>query len=202
MEALQEIKAKGRQAPDVDCIHVIHAMNYHEIPGMIEMAAACGASGVYLKMMETNDHVLLLLPAEADRESMAERLEEAENLASRLGVSANFTGFGYQLSHLEETGEFSTELYDKIGCYMGWFFVRVNLDGKVSFCCKDKFLDRVTPSRSLSDIWHSVKYHHFRLIAKDMDFKKGKGFLDAKCRRCSNFNQNMMIHAILAGENA
>ena len=202
LDALQEMRVKGRHAPEVEFIHVIHTRNYHEIPRMIELAADYDASGIFLKMMETNDHVLHLLPAEADRESMAERLKEAENLASRHGVNANFSGFGYQLSHVDDTGEFSAGLYDRIGCYMGWFFVRVNLDGNVSFCCKDKFLDRVTPSRSLSDIWHSVRYHHFRLIAKDMDFKKGKGFLDAKCRRCSNFNQNMTIHAILAGENA
>lgn len=129
-------------------------------------------------------------------------LEEAQDLASKLGINADFSGFGYQLIHLKESGEFSGELYDTIGCYMGWFFVRVNLDGKVSFCCKDKFFDQLTESRSLVDVWHSVRYHNFRLIAKEMDYKKGKRFLDAKCKRCSNFSQNMSIHAILYGEHA
>jgi len=200
MDQIRRLKEEGRHAPDLELIHVIHKTNYNELPGMIALARDTGAAAVSLKMMETNGKVLHLLPSDEEREEMKTLLEEARDLASNLSVKVDFSGFDYQVNHLRDTGEFSGELYDLIGCYMGWFFVRVNLDGRVSFCCKDKFFDRVSPARTLADIWNSLKYHNFRLIARDMDYQKGKGFLDTKCRRCSNFNQNRAIHNILNKE--
>jgi MoaA/NifB/PqqE/SkfB family radical SAM enzyme len=197
MGRIRRLRVGGRQAPELELIHVIHSKNYHELPDMVALADEVGARAVSLKMMETNDHVLHLLPSKEMQDDLEARLDKARRLASRLDVNVDFSGFDYQLSHVRESGEFSGELYETIGCYMGWFFVRVNLDGKVSFCCKDKFFDRVTPSRTLTDVWQSVKYHNCRLIARDMDFRRGRGFLDAKCRRCSNFNQNMAVHTVL-----
>lgn len=194
---LARLEAAGQAAPQVVPVFVIFAENFREIPAMVELSAEVGAKRAYFKMMEVADRLPDVSVPVSARPELAERIEEGHRAGERLQLETNLASLEYQFKS-EKTATFSKELYKEIGCYMGWYYLRIAIDGRVFFCCKDMLVGQVSPSRRLGGLWRSHKYQAFRQLAREMDFERGKGFLGPKCFQCSNFEQNRRIAALLA----
>jgi MoaA/NifB/PqqE/SkfB family radical SAM enzyme len=189
--------ARGETGPpEVIPTHVIMRENFRGIGDMVRTAHEVGCGRIYFKMMEPSPELSGLSVPPDGKPDLERAIEEGERLAEDLGVEADFGALRYQFSSVSPA-TFSKGLYRKIGCYMGWYYLRITLDGSVYFCCRDKGVDRIGGGRNLLDIWRSNKYRALRVIAREMDFARGAGFLDAKCYQCPNFNQNMNIARLL-----
>ena len=176
--------------PHVRLLAVVHERNRDQIVPMVELAAEVGAPSVMLKGMEHRDDALSRLRmSEVGRAQIREDLVRAERLANERGVELDATHL-WQVVREQRTDRAFTAGLATGPCYMGWYYLRVTVDGRVMFCCKDKEVDHLE-RRPLDRIWRSAGYHLLRLGGRDRDL--GVGLFDAKCRTCSNFVRNRQV---------
>lgn len=187
LERLAELRAGG--GPAVTILAVVQRSNLDQLLPLLELAERVAARRLVLKGMELQPELAPLVPDAAERAAIHADLERvrARARAARLELRAE---------HLERllgvdpaSGAFTDDLR-RGPCYMGWYYLRVTTSGEVMFCCKDKLVDHLD-RRPLYATWRSAAYHLHRLAARDGD--PGPGFLDEKCRRCSNFARNLEV---------
>lgn len=110
-----------------------------------------------------------------------EGVPEARALAERLGVKTNLHLFEAQIANRDAL--VTTDM-DAVGCFMGFVYTRVAVDGTVYFCCNTAIEAGHLDDGELDALWFGDSWQALReRIARREWF--------AGCERCGKYEQNV-----------
>ncbi len=179
--ALRLFRDAGRRFKHV---HVICETNAHELAGMVELASEMRAGGVTFKRASLSGGTERCgLSGESRARLLAEGVPRARETAERLGVTTNLDVLARQLAVPgDETAPIA-----EIGCFMGYAYARVTVDGEVLFCCDPAIrVGRLEEGRGFAALWRGDAWQALR------DRLRGGAYLPG-CARCGKLNQNVAL---------
>ncbi len=192
---LSELKAKSKQTlPYLTLVDVICNLNYFEIDKMINLARETGAEAVGFKRMSVIPDTKSLLLTESQSKELKEKLKAAKEKADRFGIKTNIEKYQAFLLSGIQTGHYTSKIYSKIPCYIGWLYSRILTNGDVVPCCGcyGNPIGNLHNS-PFSKIWNSKEYQRFRIksrnIVKDPSITK-----ECSCRSCVHFAMNQGVY--------
>lgn len=164
-------------------VQVINRDTADEIPEMIRFAARYNAAHVTFKLASLGGGTEACAISERQRRDLLERLIPlAREEAARLGVDANLDVFAAQLS----AGGLATAPIAETGCFMGWHYARVTVDGTILFCCSTEIPVGHLDDGSFADQWFGPAWDDVRARIQSAAYYPG-------CAQCGKFNQNVKI---------
>ncbi len=165
-------------------VHVICQVNAHELVEMVRLGHRYEAGPLTFKLASLGGGTDTCRITAAQRESLVQSwVPEATRLASELGVVTNLDLFSRQLT----TGGGATAPIAEVGCYMGYVYARVTVDGTVLFCCNtEAVVGSIAEGQRFSDLWQGAAWQALRGRMQRGDFFSG-------CDRCGKLNQNIKL---------
>lgn len=97
-----------------------------------------------------------------------------------LGVETNLDVFARQLA----AGEEATAPISDVGCFMGYAYARITVDGTVLFCCSTEIKVGSLQENRFSDLWNGALWNDVRDRLRRGEYFPG-------CSQCGKFNQNV-----------
>jgi MoaA/NifB/PqqE/SkfB family radical SAM enzyme len=177
---LARFTAAGRRYKHVQ---VICATNAHEVVDMVELASRYDAAQLDYKLAGLKDGTEACRIDEAQRRRLMEELVPAAQARARaLGVDTNLDVFADQLA----AGGASTAAIETIGCYMGYVYARVLVDGTVLYCCNTETVIGSLAEHRFSELWNGTAWNDFRARMRRGDYLPS-------CDQCGKLNQNVKI---------
>lgn len=178
--ALEVFAAAGRRYKHVQ---VVARVNAHELPAMIRFAARYRAGQVNFKLASLGEGTEACRITEAQREELlSDLVPEARRQAERLAVASNLDVFEAQL----RAGGAATAPIAEVGCFMGYVYARVLVDGTVLFCCNTEVVVGHLDEAPLSALWEGERWNAFR------DRMRAGDYLPS-CAQCGKLNQNVAL---------
>jgi wyosine [tRNA(Phe)-imidazoG37] synthetase (radical SAM superfamily) len=185
LSMLDAFRAAGRRYKHVQ---VVCRTNAHEVADMIDFAARYDAAQVNFKLAS------LAAGTEAARIDDAQRAELASELVPRaaeraraLGVATNLDVFAEQL----RAGGEATAAIEDVGCFMGYAYARVLVDGTVLYCCNTEVVVGSLAEAPFSALWRGARWEAMRARMRRGDYF-------ASCRQCGKLNQNIALSRTFA----
>src|SRR5262249_2360695 len=117
---------------------------------------------------------------------LREWIPAAAARAAALGVAHNLDVFRDQVA----VGGEATADIAAVGCYMGYAYSRVLVDGTVLYCCNTEVRVGSLSESRFSDLWYGPAWQALR-----DRFRRGD-FLPS-CSQCGKLNQNVKIARLL-----
>jgi MoaA/NifB/PqqE/SkfB family radical SAM enzyme len=164
-------------------VQVINRDTAPELVEMVQFASKYKAKSITYKLASLREGTEACAITEEQRTQLLEKfIPEAKREAARLQVETNLEVFEKQVL----SGGRDTAPIKDVGCFMGWTYARVTVDGTILFCCSTEVnvgdLARGDFSSQWSgELWNSVRS---RLMA-------GRYF--PNCAQCGKLNQNVKI---------
>ena len=179
--ALQRLRAAGRRDKHVQ---VICRVNAHELVAMIEQAHEFSAAQVNFKLASLRGGTEAVAVSAAQRATLLDRdIPAATTRAAALGVDHNLAVLEQQL----RAGGEATAPIAEVGCFLGYHYSRVTVDGAVLYCCNTEV--EVGHLRAgFSTLWRGPEWTALRAR-----LRAGRYF--AGCAQCGKFNQNVKLSA-------
>lgn len=178
---------------ELTLVAVIQRENIDEIVPLARWARDLGARGLYLKGLELREGLEpleALAPDAAGWRRVAEELARAREVLAGGEVELDAAHLE-QLARGEGPRRFTAGAAQLRRCFIGWYYLRITIDGRVMFCCKDKPVGHLDDPAGLYRLWRAPGYQALRLAARDGD-PEGE-ILDGVCARCSNFARNRAV---------
>ena len=142
-------------------IHVICRENAHELVAMIRQASEYQASQVNFKLASLQSGTEAVRISEDQRRQLqSEWLPAAMEEAARLGVVANFDVFSDQL----RAGDAATAPIEDIGCFMGYSYARILVDGTILYCCSPDVVTGHLAQSPFSEQWDGPRWNEVRHV--------------------------------------
>lgn len=165
-------------------VQVIARTNAHELVEMIEFAARYEAAQVNFKLASLGEGTEATRIDAAQRDELVrEWIPRATERAAALGVETNLRVFADQLA----AGGAATAAIESIGCFMGFVYARILVDGTVLYCCNTEVVvGRLGEGARFSDLWRGPAWQSWR-----DRFREGRYL--ASCKQCGKINQNDKI---------
>jgi len=113
---------------------------------------------------------------------VAELVPEAARVAGELGVATNLDVFAAQLG----AGGGATAPIADVGCFMGYYYARITVDGTVLYCCNTDVVVGSLADARFADQWRGEAWQALR------DRLRGGAYLPS-CDQCGKLNQNVNI---------
>lgn len=165
-------------APHVKIYQVISKENYHEIHKMVQFAVDTKSEAIEFTMIDTipGKTDVLLLDKVQHQELVKQCTELKHNIdTTELGSKIILFGFDQFIARISHEGSLSGEhdkgIIDKIPCYIGWLFARINADGDVNACLKAHRLPVGNIYKdSFKHIWNGNKQCSFRRKTSKGDY--------------------------------
>lgn len=178
--SLERFRGAGRRYKHV---HVVCRPNAGELVDMVRLAARYDALRVNFKLASLRDGTEACRVTEAQRDLLARTLvPEARRVASELGVATNLDLFAAQL----EAGGARTAPIEDVGCFMGYAYARVLVDGTVLYCCNVDARVGSLAEAPFSALWNGPSWNALR-----DRFRAGEYF--ASCGQCGKLEQNVKL---------
>ncbi len=164
-------------------VQVINRDTADELVEMVRFAHQYNASHITYKLASLGHGTEACAITDQQRARLADELiPDAQAEASRLNVATNLEVFALQL----EAGGRATAPIKQVGCFMGWTYARVTVDGKILFCCSTEVEVGDLAYGEFSEQWFSEKWNATRA-----HLMRGKYF--PGCEQCGKLNQNVKI---------
>ena len=178
---LRVLRDAGRRLKQV---HVVCSVNAHELPAMVELGAEMRSEALTFKLASLGDGTeRVALSVEARGRLLGDGLPRARESAARLGVATNLAVLERQL---RVPADGTTPVGDP-GCFMGFAYARVTVDGDVLFCCDPAIrVGALTFGRGFADLWRGAAWQAIR------DHLRSGGSFPG-CARCGKFAQNVAL---------
>ena len=178
---LRTLRDAGRRLKQVQ---VICAVNAHELPEMVALAAETSAESVTFKRASLSGGTERAgLDAAGRARLLADALPLARGAAARLGVATNLDVLERQL---RAPGDETTPVGDP-GCFMGFAYARVTVDGEVLFCCDPAIrVGSLSGGTRFPDLWKGAEWQRLR-----DRLRAGASF--PGCARCGKYSQNVAL---------
>ncbi|MBU2573293.1 MAG: radical SAM protein [Elusimicrobia bacterium] len=192
---LSELKKKAGQAqPTVSIIDAVCSANYLDTVEMVEFAHEVGAQSVGYKRVDVIPETRSMLLNETQVKELRELLEKAEERAAGLGIETSAGSYGKYIIPGLTSGDYTSEYYSRIPCYVGWLSSRILSDGSVIPCCGCYAppLGNINQD-TFANIWNSEKYREFRQKSINI-LKNPKLVENCKCSSCVDFEFNFGVY--------
>lgn len=178
--ALTRLHAAGRRDKHVQ---VICSHNAHELAAMIEQAHRFDAAQINFKLASLRGGTEAVAITEAQRRALlATDVPAARQLADSLGVANNLDVFETQL----RTGGEATAPIADVGCFLGYHYSRVTVEGTVLYCCNTEVEVGRLADHSFSTLWRGPAWEAMRARLRAGRYFPG-------CHQCGKFNQNIKL---------
>jgi len=179
--ALERFAAAGRRYKHV---HVICRPNAEELVAMVDQAARYRAAQLNFKLAGLGDGTQACRIDDRQRAWLiAEGVPAAARRAAELGVASNLDVFAAQLG----AGGAATAPIAEVGCFMGYVYSRITVDGTVLYCCNTEVVvGRLDGDTRFSTLWHGDAWQALRARMRRGDYLPG-------CSQCGKLNQNVKI---------
>ncbi|MEE2827743.1 MAG: glycosyltransferase [Myxococcota bacterium] len=205
---LNDRKRQVGQGPTVKLYQVVSHLNAHEFRAMYDLVESTGSDAVEYTVVDTvPGHTDVLLFDDTSRQRLLrESLELQEELAQR-GESDRLFGFEQWLRRLRCEGVVDglgdANIVHTFPCTIGWTFLRVMPDGRVTSCLKSHRIPigNLNEDR-LSDMWNNKRQREFRRMTKVYE-KRNPWFSNigndptAACgceKSCDDLGRNLAMH--------
>ena len=165
---LNKRKREVGQGPTVKLYQVVSNLNAHEFRGMYDLVEQTGSDAVEFTVVDTvPGHTdVLLFDEERRLRLLRESLELQEELTAR-GEANRLFGYEQWLRRLRCSGVTDglgdANIVHSFNCTIGWSFLRVMPDGKVTSCLKSHRIPigNLNEDRLLA-MWNNEKQRTFR----------------------------------------
>lgn len=184
--ALARFREAGRRYKHV---HVICNTNAHELADMVRLGKEYAAEQLNFKLASLREGTeAVRITAEQRRRLESEWLPAARALASELAVDTNLDVFAMQLAAGSAgNDEEDTAPIGEVGCFMGYAYSRVLVDGTVLFCCNPEVrTGSVADGTSFALLWDDEPWNAWRARMRRGDYLPS-------CNQCGKFNQNVKL---------
>lgn len=177
LDILHTFREAGRRFKH---IHVICRENAHELVAMIEQAETFPVDQVNFKLASLREGTETVRVDEEQRKRLLfEWLPQAMKEAENRHVNANFSVFADQLRAKED----ATAPIEEVGCFMGYSYARVLVDGTVLYCCSPDIVAGHLSEAPFFDLWEGPVWNGIRARLR-------KGDYFPACHQCGKFNMN------------
>lgn len=165
-------------------VHVVCASNAHEVLDMIRLGARTGAAQVNFKLASLAGGTLPVALSPAQRERLvAHDISLAEAEASRLGIAHTLPLLREQLS----TGGPATAPMARVGCWIGFDYARITVDGTVLYCCAPEVrVGRWQKAGDFTKLWRGTAWN-------DLRARLGRREFFPSCAQCGKLNENVKL---------
>jgi MoaA/NifB/PqqE/SkfB family radical SAM enzyme len=161
-------------------VHVISGCNAHEIFEMIDLGVRYDAAQINFKLASLGHGTETARISEAQRSWLVAELPRARAHAEASGIATNLDVFEAQL----RAGGADTAPIDEIGCFMGYVYARVLVDGTVLYCCNTEVVVGNLREASFSELWRGPGWQALR-------DRMHRGDYLPSCRQCGKVVQNV-----------
>lgn len=178
---LEGFAAEGRRFKHVQVISQVNAL---ELVEMVRFGHRYRAAQVNFKLASLKDGTEACRVTDDQRRALVNELvPEAIELADALGVSTNLDVFAEQL----RAGGAATAPIRDIGCFMGYVYSRVLVDGTVLYCCNtDVVVGSIAGGARFSELWTGPSWRELRARMRRGDY------FDS-CNQCGKVAQNVKL---------
>ncbi len=173
----------GRAGVQMRHVQVIDRDTAPELVEMVRFGRLFGAQRVNYKLASLYDGTeACSVTPEQVRWMADEGVPEARALAAQLGVHTNLDLFAEQVA-AALANERATVPIAQVGCFMGYVYTRITVDGDVLFCCNTKVRVGSLRDASFSALWWGERWQALRDSVAQGRFFGG-------CEVCGKFEQN------------
>jgi MoaA/NifB/PqqE/SkfB family radical SAM enzyme len=164
-------------------VQVINRDTAPELVEMIRFAARFGAPQVTFKLASLGGGTeACQITAHQRVRLLDEWIPQARAAAERLGVNTNLEVFEAQV----RTGGLATAPIAEVGCFMGWTYARVTVEGKILYCCSTEIEVGHLDHGPFSEQWFGAAWNRVRERLMAGDYYPS-------CAQCGKLNQNVKI---------
>ncbi len=164
-------------------IQVINRDTAHEVPEMVGFASRYAARHVTYKLASLGHGTEQCVITEEQRARLRDEwIPEAVAASRRLGVETNLDVFASQVA----AGGLATAPIKDVGCFMGWTYARITVEGKILFCCSTEVEVGDLARGKFSKQWFGEGWNEMR-----GRLMRGRYF--PGCAQCGKLNQNVKI---------
>ena len=183
-ERLQSLLATfAHQGKRFKHVQVINRDTAREVPEMVRFAARYNAAHITYKLASLGHGTESCAITDEQRRRLVEEwIPEARAEAEQLGVETNLDVFTSQT----QAGGLVTAPIKDVGCFMGWTYARVTVEGKILFCCSTEVEVGDLARGKFSEQWYGAAWNETR-----ERLMQGRYF--AACAQCGKLNQNVKI---------
>jgi len=174
---LEQFRHAGRRFKHVQ---VIAGCNAHELVDMIDLGARYGAAQINFKLASLAHGTEAARITDEQRQRLFDDLPRAIDRASALDLPTNLDVFAEQL----RAGGGDTAPIDDIGCFMGYVYARVLVDGTVLYCCNTEVVVGSLGEARFSELWRGARWNALRDRMRHGDYLPS-------CRQCGKVVQNV-----------
>ncbi len=165
-------------------VNVINRDNAHELCDMVRFGESFATERVNFKLASLDAGTEACSIDAAQREELTQRLiPEARALARELGVRTNLDLFERQIAAADQSARATTPIAD-VGCYMGYVYTRITVEGDVLYCCNTAVRVGCLDEAPLSRLWFGNTWQSLRQRLARGDYFPG-------CDKCGKFEQNV-----------
>lgn len=178
-QGLRALKAEGVK---VKHVQVINRDTAPELIEMVDFGHTFGAERINYKLASLAEGTERSAITEVQRRWLAEAaIPEARARAEALGVATNLDLFARQVA---AAADFTvTTPIEEIGCFMGYVYTRITVEGDVLFCCNTEVKVGSLRDAKLSELWRGPAWQALRDRLRAGRYFPG-------CDRCGKFEQN------------
>ncbi|MBL4845471.1 MAG: radical SAM protein [Planctomycetes bacterium] len=164
-------------------VQVICGHNAHELVEMVELGARYEAARVIFKLAGLKAGTEAVRISAAQRRELVEVLvPAAQACAERLGVTTNLDVFERQLA----AGGEATAPISEIGCFMGYVYSRILVDGTVLYCCNTDVVIGSLQDARFHELWRGEAWEGWRARLRGGDYPES-------CNQCGKINENLKL---------
>jgi MoaA/NifB/PqqE/SkfB family radical SAM enzyme len=181
LHMLGELCARGRRYKHVQ---VICQTNAHELVEMVRLGARYQAEQLNFKLASLREGTERIGITDTQRQQLvAELVPAAMAEATALAVKTNLPAFAQQLA----AGGADTAPIEEVGCFMGYAYSRILVDGTVLYCCNTEVkVGTLAGGTTFAELWEGPTWQALRAR-----MRRGEYF--DSCRQCGKFNQNVQL---------
>jgi len=175
---------------DLKLVQVINNVNYKEIVNMINVTKQlnCGVQFKLASMSAPGTEKYMLNDSQI--EFLVKNIEQYIHYAENSDLKSHNLGAFKEQLFGQSSHKFPIE---NIGCYAGYLYSRIDIEGQVKFCCKN-FIVGDLNNNSFKDIWfNSEQLTKYRKDMNDGNFYN-------ECNSCGNWTMNYKKHIELKKE--
>jgi MoaA/NifB/PqqE/SkfB family radical SAM enzyme len=190
---LRDLQRAGFRAKHV---HVICNTNAHELVAMVEQGADLAAKIVNFKLASLRGGTEAARISGEQLARLVSDLPVAQARAEARGVATNLDVFGRQLEAAQagrvaadEEAEIggATAPIDEVGCFMGYAYARVLVDGTVLYCCNTEVVvGSLARGDRFRDLWEGAAWQATRDRMRRGDYLPS-------CSQCGKIVQNVKV---------
>ncbi|KAF0244372.1 MAG: radical SAM protein [bacterium] len=164
-------------------VQVINRDTAPELVEMVRFANKYNAKSITYKLASLgNGTELCAITKEQRNQLLTDLIPTAHQEAEKLKIETNLDVFREQVT----TGGLATAPIKDVGCFMGWNYSRITVEGKILFCCSTEVEVGHLAQGKFSEQWYGNQWQEVREKLMQGRYYPG-------CAQCGKLNQNVKI---------